>query len=315
MAPDVSDQGREGDDDEYDEEADSDFDVSGSDNGSISSDEENNNQSDAVKRSKKSATSVSLIEKLDSGDEATIQKQKKVHKKTTPGQNGDARGENDGWRAKTRSMRAQEKEEKKQAKWFSKKVVTVDIDRIWEELNKPGALPPVRMEAEEEIQVSQPMTVEAATAVTDAAEEMVTIKRQFEFAGEIHTEEKIVPKSSAEAQLWLAQQAVKSTTAGKVADGKSRPLRKISRFDPNYANLEAFRNHSIRAQPDVFKGPKLNVVEKSKMDWAVHVDAEGLKDELNVAAKAKDAYLSRMDFLGQVEQRKDDEARAARQKG
>lgn len=301
MTIDASNQDREMNEDGYDEEADSDFDVSGSDGGSVSSDGE------AI-RSKKVVTHAPLIQELDSGDEATIQTQRRSHK------NKDTGVDNDEWRAKTRSMRAQEKEEKKQAKLVSKKVVTVDIDRIWEQLSKPGPLPPVQIEGQDEHQTSHKESEEAAKPAADA-EETITIKRQFEFAGEVHLEEKIVPKSSAEAQLWLAQQAVKSTTAEKTADGRTRPLRKISRFDPNYANLEAFRNHAIKTQPEGFKGPKLNVVEKSKMDWAVHVDAEGLKDELDVAAKAKDAYLSRMDFLGQVEQRKDDEARAARQKG
>jgi hypothetical protein len=50
------------------------------------------------------------------------------------------------------------------------------------------------------------------------------------------------------------------------------------------------------------------------VDWAVHVDAEGFKAELDTHAKAREGYLSRMDFLRGVEERKEAEARAARLK-
>ena len=51
------------------------------------------------------------------------------------------------------------------------------------------------------------------------------------------------------------------------------------------------------------------------MDWAAHVEQEGLQDEFNEHAKAKEGYLSRMNFLGKVEQRQDEEARRVRLRG
>ena len=147
---------------------------------------------------------------------------------------------------------------------------------------------------------------------------MITIKRTYKFAGEIHTEEKTVLKSSAEAQLWLSQhQSSKPEMLTPDGHVVQRPLRTFSRFDPNLSNLDAFKSSwaGKNAQTANFKGPKLNVVEKSKMDWAVHVDSEGLKDELDTHAKAKEGYLNRMDFLRDVEQRKEIEARDARLKG
>lgn len=299
------------DEDDYDEEADSDFDEVLSDAGSASSSE----QDDTAKPVKKPSvtTKKPLVEELDSGDEATIKERKKSKKKQKrrDGQVSSDDEVSEAWRAKTRSMRANEQEEKQKRKVVDIKSSTVDVNRIWEELQRPGPLPPIRIEGEQEIE-SPTKKQEAAAPV----EEMITIKRQFKFAGEVHVEDKTVPKSSAEARLWLSQQENKNKEPPEATEsGRQRPLRKISRFDPNYSNLDSFKNHLIKVQPDAFKGPKLNVVEKSKMDWASHVDAEGLKHELDVAAKAKGAYLNRMDFLGEVEQRKEEEARLARQKG
>jgi len=63
------------------------------------------------------------------------------------------------------------------------------------------------------------------------------------------------------------------------------------------------------------KGPKLNTVEKSRLDWAQYVDEEGIKDELNVHSKAKEGYLGRMDFLGRVDANREEERRNIRLKG
>lgn len=52
----------------------------------------------------------------------------------------------------------------------------------------------------------------------------------------------------------------------------------------------------------VSPAPKLNTIEKSKMDWAGYVDREGIKEELDGAGKAKEGYLGRMDFLGRVDE-------------
>lgn len=306
--------------DDYDEEADSDFDERKSDQESVSSSGHDEPASKITKAVKKATPSKPLIEELDSGDEATIKERQKTKKKQRRKKSDHISSDDeadDAWRAKTRSMRAVEHAERQKKTLASTKTSTIDVDKLWEMLNKPAPLPPVRMEGEQVSELSpneQDQTTKKALP-DPALEETVTIKRQFKFAGEVQVEEKVVLKSSAEAKLWLAQQEHKSNPSEEASNGKQRPLRKISRFDPNYSNLEAFQNHSIKAQPGTFKGPKLNVVEKSKMDWASHVDAEGLKDELDEHSKAKGAYLNRMDFLSQVEQRKEAEARLARQKG
>ena len=71
------------------------------------------------------------------------------------------------------------------------------------------------------------------------------------------------------------------------------------------AEAEAEREAEARAK-------KLNVVEKSRMDWAGFVDKEGLKDELELAGRSKESYASRQDFLARVDAHREEEARRAR---
>lgn len=61
------------------------------------------------------------------------------------------------------------------------------------------------------------------------------------------------------------------------------------------------------------KVQKLNVVDKSKLDWAEHVDTtEGAKEELEKAKKDKRSYLERRDFLDRVEDKTEDDRAKAR---
>ena len=338
---------------DYDEEADSDFDAGEAKDDVISSSSEeegsddNANKARPKKRRKtaKIAQSHEDLGELDSGDEATIREHERIkrkQKKKSQGEEDDSDVEEHGWRARTRAMRERDKDEKKKNKLASIKGSTIDVDKLWEEMNKPGGLdlpPPSIVDTssvadKESKNIGTPSAPEDAPRessmnhlrdangaykdATDWTEEMITIKRTYQFAGELHSEEKIVPKSSAEAQLWLTQQSAKGQPA-KTLDSRQlrRPLRKISRFDPNLNNLDSIKKSwekQLNAD-GMATGPKLNTVEKSKMDWAAHVDQEGLKDELDEHAKAKEGYLGRMDFLGQVEQRREEEARAARLRG
>ena len=140
------------------------------------------------------------------------------------------------------------------------------------------------------------------------SEETITIKRSYVFAGENITEEKVVPKSSAEARLYLESQATGSNSA--TLQGTKPPLRRPKKrpsiFEPNPEGI-------VKGLPSgTSKGPKLNTIEKSKLDWASHVDKEGLKDELDMAGKAKGGYMDRMDFLGRSEAKREEEMKNAR---
>ena len=59
---------------------------------------------------------------------------------------------------------------------------------------------------------------------------------------------------------------------------------------------------------------KLNVVDKSKLDWAELVDREGTRAELDKAARAKEGYHGRQEFLDRVEQNKEEELKKIRRR-
>lgn len=341
----------------YDEEADGDFDIANvSDDIFSSSEEDDDERNPPVKRGRaksqlgaKESTVLPELIKLDSGDEATIQerdrgkrKQKQKQKrKSGVDENDNTDIEENGWRVRTRAMRgqAQSQANKIRSMLASARGSTVDVDQMWEAMNRPGGLgdlvsPAIvatadagsgsSEEQKENFELSQVPTARAGKGNGGKWQgsprehhDMITIDEVYEFAGEVHSRKKTVPRSSAEAKQWLSQGPSCNLDSRFSGDEPvRRPLRKISRFDPNLDNLDLFKknweSHSTDATGS--KIQKLNTVEKSKLDWAAHVNQEGLQDELNEHAKAKGGYLSRMDFLGQIGQRKDEEARRVRAK-
>lgn len=221
---------------------------------------------------------------------------------------------------------------------------TIDVDALWERLKsaptKPTAphLPP---NTDDEAKGSSTVPVfnddvHPSIGHTDPASSgMIAIKRTYTFAGTTTTEEKLVPRESAEARLYLSSQASKPpgpTTADNptITRPIRRPLRRPSRFDDpdppvsllqttdtikSYLVPTAVNNAGISAvQRKLEQGQKLNTVEKSKLDWAGYVDKEKLKDELDMAEKAKGSYLDRMDFLGKTEQAREEGLREGRRK-
>ena len=337
--------------DDYDEEQDSDFDDGkpGDENLSSSSADEEIATEDCVrgqprKRRKmtKGAPVASVVE-LDSGDEATTQECEKTRRKLK-GRSNDvdfvaSDTENEGWRARTRAMRERDKMEKKGIKSSTARGSTVNVDKLWEDMNKPkvpAAQPPLVVQCQRDNlkddavrgdtnglsagwhgQSVESEDQENDHSVSKPKDEMITIRRTYQYAGKVHTEQKEVARSSAEARLWLSQGHLEQPWISAMDRPLRRPLRKISRFDPNLNDLGSYQKHWERLSEvqKVVTGPKLNTVEKSKMDWAAHVDQEGLKDELEEHAKAKGGYLGRMDFLGQVERRREEEIRHAQVRG
>lgn len=339
--------------DEYDEEADSDFDGGNASDGIISSSSgEDDSQVPATRRGRarpqlqvkrKGKPEPEPLE-LDSGDEAIIRERhpakQKQKQKEEDDQDGNSDIEEQGWRARTRAMQEKDLVDKKRSRLASVKGSTIDVDQIWENMNRPGGLNHLLEPAaasvmhsgtglpEEQKENFDPTHARSAGLGSgeggqsqrpqEGLNDMITIDETYEFAGEAHTRKKTVPRSSTEAKAWLSQRSSYNSDPRFAGDEPvRRPLRKISRFDPNINNLDSFKKNWERSLADAqgSRVPKLNTVEKSKMDWAAHVDEEGLHDELSEHAKAKGGYLGRMDFLGQVEQRKDEEARRVRVKG
>lgn len=172
---------------------------------------------------------------------------------------------------------------------------------------------------------------------------MITIHRTYDFAGQTITEEKRVPKNSAEAKLYLAthdpakssKKTIHPQTDGPDAASAGpqlrRPLRRVSKFEPNpTGEVKGLAHHLQRLRTptradvqalsqrkedeDKRKGKvqRLTTVQKSAYDWAAHVDKEGLKEELHVYGKSKHGFLGRMDFIRGVEGRKEEEGRRVR---
>ncbi|KAL8729362.1 MAG: hypothetical protein Q9166_004755 [cf. Caloplaca sp. 2 TL-2023] len=317
-------------DDDYDSTADSDF------GGSLSpSSGEDSSGSDAEdgKSARTKSNKKRSIE--DSGDEGVVKEgKKKRRKKTKAADNKEEEGLDEsaiGMRVRERKLgRAADQEKKPLA---SSEGSTVDVNALWARLNTPAAPPskpappPHKNASKDELKApaaenalksEAPLSSRSNGAVNNKeqptsseppAEDTVAIKRTYVFAGETITEEKIVPKSSAEARLYLQSQAAPTHPISPVG-GKPlrRPKKRPSMFEPNPDGIVK------GLTPTPSKGPKLNVVEKSKLDWASHVDKEGLKDELDVAEKAKDGYMGRMDFLGRSEAKIEEERKNARKK-
>ncbi len=188
----------------------------------------------------------------------------------------------------------------------------------------------------------------AAAATNTMAErpEMITIKRTYNFAGQVHTEEKRVARDSAEAKLYFAGLGA-GEVPGEGADAddnddndepKHLPPRKAFRsafepiLDPSLLQVGGGNGNGLARRTDLDLGlaarlqareraaqqeraTKLNTVEKSRMDWAGFVDREGIQDELVLAGKSKGAFVDRQQFLARTEMRREDEARRARLAG
>ncbi|CCF42515.1 SWR1-complex protein 5 [Colletotrichum higginsianum] len=173
---------------------------------------------------------------------------------------------------------------------------------------------------------------EAEAAAPTKPDGTIRIKRTYNFAGKVHTEEKLVARSSAEAKLYLASLGKDASAAalesGADADADEEPKRVLkkafrSAFEPvvevaNQRRADLNLGVTLRIQARekaAAQAKKLNTVEKSKMDWAGFVDKEGLKDELELAGRAKGSYAERQDFLARSEAKRDEEARRARMAG
>lgn len=273
----------------------------------------------------------------------------------------------DGGFVKTRSQRKVEQVQKK--KLASTAGATVDVDELWKRMMEdPFKIPdgPPKPDAAEgsdkENTISYGTTTskskeaaaptEASATVTAEDDEYITIERSYNFAGETTIESTRVLKSSAEAQLYLTQNKKALPTASNDTDTAQdsnlaapgptkplvrRPLRRVSRFEPNpqgivksipsTAQLTWPRGKNtthlapagaVPVIPTVSTGPKatkLNTVDKSRMDWAGYVDKAGIAEDLDEYGKSKGAYRDRVQFLQRVEGRKDEESRRVRMAG
>ena len=147
-----------------------------------------------------------------------------------------------------------------------------DLDALWKKLNEKPAIE----------------TTVSASNITASADETIKIKRTYEFAGQTVTEEKEVSKSSAEAKAYLASIHTASTASNTTLNTTSQqPKPSARRPVKRKSNLEEMAKGG--------KPAKLNVLEKSRLDWAEFVDKEGIDDDLK--RFNKDGYVERQEFL------------------
>jgi hypothetical protein len=207
--------------------------------------------------------------------------------------------------------------------------VTVDVDAVWAQMlvGKPASKPDHQQDANKATITTADGSLDAtdgpqkpdSAGAADDAPTMIRIKRTYNFAGRVHTEEKLVARDSAEAKLYLA-------SVGENPPMDEAPAKRITRkafrsaFEPvtdiitQRADLNLGMAARLKASRDA-QAKKLNTVEKSRMDWAGYVDKEGIKDELTLAGKSKESYAARTDFLARSEARRDEDSRRARMAG
>ena len=156
----------------------------------------------------------------------------------------------------------------------------------------------------------------------ESQDNMITIEYHHTFAGETTTEKKLVHKDSAEARLHLqsrSQDASKNRSTSKYLPENGKPMRRPllqkSKFDTGeYANAStSLAKWKLDRKKE--QGQKMTTLEKSKLDWAKHVDEQGMREELDAAGKSKGRYLDRMDFLDRSAAVREDELRKERIKG
>ncbi|KAH8737856.1 bucentaur or craniofacial development-domain-containing protein [Ilyonectria robusta] len=263
----------------------------------------------------------------NSGDEAIIKKGEKRRKKRSKRVDEDDEG-GEGGLIKTRRQRAAEKEERKYA--TNTEPVTVDVDALWAQMIAGPAVAGTKTD-EAQDGSGKPDTEAASSKETsddkqsgdstapDDSSAMIRIKRTYNFAGRVHTEEKLVHRDSAEAKLYLASQAPDAPSEEPAAKRITKKAFR-SAFEPltdplpQRADLNLGMAALIKAGKEA-QAKKLNTVEKSRMDWAGYVDKEGIKDELELAGKSKHSYTAREDFLARSEAKRDEDSRRARMSG
>ncbi|KAH7632062.1 bucentaur or craniofacial development-domain-containing protein [Sordaria sp. MPI-SDFR-AT-0083] len=331
---------------DYASEEDSDFApeaAEAAEESSVSDDDGDEEVGDNTEKSKPEKRKRAAVDEAEdagydnSGDEAIIKKGEKRQKKAKAKDVAGEEETGEGGLIKTRSQRAVEKEKRSTA--AASGPVTVDIDALWAQMISEPVIP----------QTSSTKPDESADAANrdgtksssqqpepgkskDPESDFIKIKRTYNFAGKVHTEEKLVARDSAEAKLYLASfgdgmDAAAADGGESAAEDESSSTKRMPRkafrsvFEPitdaNSAhrsdlNLSMASRLQAREATGKDKAKKLNTVEKSKMDWAVAVDKMGLKDELELAGKSKDSFAARQDFLARSEMRREEEARRAR---
>jgi hypothetical protein len=251
----------------------------------------------------------------------------------------------EGGLIKTRAQRKGEAKERRPL--ARTEGATVDVDALWTQMLAEPVKPvytsvPTELQQPNASGGQDLATGAKAPASVEEEAELVTVEKIYTFAGQRTTEEKQVPRASLEQHMkdgWRAVEPAVQVPAEAEADPDAaastvpkihRPLRRPSRFDANPTGFVrglpsehqlTWPRKTTAAQaeqtdmlppdapkvPRVEKATKLNVVDKSRLDWTGFVHQEGIAEELDVHGKTKEAYLGRMQFLAGVEAKQEEE--------
>ncbi|KAH7389892.1 SWR1-complex protein 5 [Pyrenochaeta sp. MPI-SDFR-AT-0127] len=347
MAPIDYDEDADTPNEKYHESSDDDFnpDTAPAGEASSSEDEEDAISIPAQRKGKRKAPSDEELDSGDEVTiQSARRKRSKKKKKGSKDDNEDLIASDDDGEGGLIKTRAQRRVEQKERRPLARtEGATVDVDALWAQMSAAPLRPlqPFISEAPDTTKdQAAPSTAQVPTTIEE--EELVTVKKVYTFAGQDTTEEKQIPRSHLEKYFKDGWKSIDAPDKPVEADAKPtdpdvpaqpkvrRPLRRPSRFDPNptgfvralapehqlswprkgVAALQ--RGQENMPAPEapkqkVEKAQKLNVVDKSRMDWTGFVDKEGIAEELDTHGKTKEAYLGRMEFLAGVEARREDE--------
>lgn len=207
----------------------------------------------------------------------------------------------EGGLIKTRSQRQQELAKEKEFQ-LTANSSTIDVDSVWASMK--GDSQKSSTESAVDIpKVSTPISFSDSTSAPGLLkDEYITIKRVYNFAGKVTTEEKQVLASSAEGKAYVAE----SKEQDSVEYPKQTPNCNNKRSSlPTKKRVVKRKKSSMLEELAKGKAKKLNTLEKSRLDWLGYVDQQGIKDDLS--QHNKDGYLQKQDFLRRVERRVDDD--------
>ncbi|KAG0272065.1 Craniofacial development protein 1 [Linnemannia exigua] len=276
--PDVESDSDESDDEDYapDEK---DFQSDGEDEGD-SSDDDNTNDGDSTADNNNTSTTRSGKRRADTSSSSSAQKKPKPDDEPTPQEQAEA------LRRKSR------------------------LDALWAEMNTPESSKPASSAQRLDVSVlagsDKYGSVATGAGGGGGGGRMVTITTTYDFAGETVTVTKDVPEDSKEAKDYAAKKNGKAGLA--TGDGpKITKTKPPVRFIRRKSTLD-----QLAATYGVKKPPKLNTLEKSKLDWKNFVGKEGIEDELK--HHNKDGYMEKVAFLQRTDERRDAEYQQLKKK-
>ncbi|KAI8604132.1 craniofacial development protein 1-like protein [Dissophora ornata] len=195
------------------------------------------------------------------------------------------------------------------------------LDALWKELNTPISKPTSRPELLAAASTGSSGSGGSGTSQSESAK-MVTITTTYDFAGETVTVTKDVPENSKEARdaaqknktgndnnNTLSTSASTASPSTSISSSTSAPSSEIGpvRYVRKKSTLD-----ELAATYGVKKPPKLNTLEKSKLDWNNFVGKEGIEDELK--HHNKDGYMEKVAFLQRTDERRDIEYQMLKKK-